>query len=182
MSTNAVRYSPCYTVDDYELWEGDWELWNGIAVCMSPAPSPLHQFVATSLAGEIREQLRKNTGCNCVVITEADWRIDSSTVVRPDVSVLCHGLPKKYIDYTPAVVAEVLSPSTQHKDRTAKKELYQQQGVHWYLIIDEEKEAIEFLELDHDQFVERLTSDDQINLSLDGDCHIQLTLERIFSM
>jgi len=182
MSTSAIRYSPCYTVDDYALWEGDWELWNGIAVCMSPSPSPLHQFVATSLAGEIREQLRKNKVCDCVVISESDWRIDSSTVVRPDVSVLCRGLPKKYIDYTPALVAEVLSPSTQQKDRNAKKELYRQQGVHWYLMIDAEKKAIEFLELDHDQFVERLTSDDQINLSLDGDCRIQLTLERIFSM
>ncbi|MEJ7595896.1 MAG: Uma2 family endonuclease [Planctomycetaceae bacterium] len=170
MSPSAVRYSPCYTVDDYEQWEGDWELWNGVAVCMSPSPSPLHQYVATSLVAEIREQLRKNKGYNCVVITEADWRIDSSTVVRPDVSVLCHGLPKTFIDYTPALVAEVLSPSTQHKDSTA------------HLIIDADKKAIEFLELDHDQFVERLTSDDQINLSLEGDCQIQLTLERIFSM
>ena len=182
MSTNAVRYSPCYTVDDYEQWEGDWELWNGVAVCMSPASSPLHQFVATSLAGEIRELLRKNKGCNCFVITGADWRIDSSTVVRPDVSVLCHGLPKKYIDYTPALVAEIMSPSTQHKDRTAKKELYQQQGVHWYLIIDADKKAIEFLELDRDQFVERLTSDNQISLSLEADCKIQLMLERAFSI
>lgn len=182
MSTSAVRYSPCYTVDDYELWEGDWELWNGIAVCMSPAPSPLHQYIASSLAFEIRDQLRQSEQCKCIVIPEADWRINTSTVVRPDVSVLCHGLPKKYIDYTPALVAEVLSPSTQHKDRTAKKELYQQQGVRWYLIIDAEQKAIEFLELDRDQFIERLPSDDQIKLSLDGDCHIQLTLERIFSM
>ncbi|MBC7966786.1 MAG: hypothetical protein H7Z17_12785, partial [Fuerstia sp.] len=59
---------------------------------------------------------------------------------------------------------------------------YQQQGVHWYLIIDAEKKAIEFLELDHDQFVERPTSNGKINLSLDGDCRIELTMERIFSM
>ena len=89
---------------------------------------------------------------------------------------------RKAIDYTPALVAEVLSPSTQHKDRTAKKELYQQQGVHWYLMIDADKKAIEFLELDHDQFVERPTSDGQICLSIEGDCQIQLTPERIFSI
>lgn len=95
-----------------------------------------------------------------------------STLVRPDVSVLCHGLAKKYIDYTPALVAQVLSPSTQDKDCTPKKQLYQQQGVRWYLIIDAEKKAIEFLELDRHQFVERLTSDHQIRLSLNGDCQI----------
>jgi hypothetical protein len=31
MST-APRYQPHYTVDDYRLWEGRWELWHGLDV------------------------------------------------------------------------------------------------------------------------------------------------------
>jgi len=27
-----------YTYDDYALWQGDWELFEGIAVAMTPAP------------------------------------------------------------------------------------------------------------------------------------------------
>ena len=181
MSSGAVRYSPSYTFDDYEQWEGDWELWNGVAVCMSPSPSPLHQFVATSLAGEIREQLRRNNGCNCLVVAETDWRIDSATVVRPDVSVLCHGIPAKYIDYPPALVAEVISPATEHKDRTVKRALYQQQGVRWYLVIDAESKTVEFLELECDQYVERSATSASIALPLGNDCSIHLFLERIFS-
>lgn len=88
---------PRYTVDDYEQWEGDWELWNGVAVCMSPAPSPLHQYVTSALTGEIREQLRNNSRCDCFVVPEVDWRIDRNTVVRPDVLVICKGLPEKYL-------------------------------------------------------------------------------------
>ncbi|HQZ67651.1 MAG TPA: Uma2 family endonuclease, partial [Planctomycetaceae bacterium] len=86
MSSNAVRYSPSYTIADYALWEGDWELWNGVAVCMSPAPTPMHQLVATNIAAEIRDQLRRNPDCRCLVLAETDWQIDNATVVRPDVS------------------------------------------------------------------------------------------------
>ena len=39
MSSSAIRYSPCYTVDDHATWEGDWELWNGVTVCVSPLAS-----------------------------------------------------------------------------------------------------------------------------------------------
>ena len=34
---SATRYSPHYTIDDYRLWEGDWELWQGTAVAMTPS-------------------------------------------------------------------------------------------------------------------------------------------------
>ncbi len=32
-----------YTYDDYKLWKGDWELFDGIAVSMSPAPMRKYQ-------------------------------------------------------------------------------------------------------------------------------------------
>ncbi len=35
MST-APQFIPHYTIDDYQLWEGDRELWNGVAVAMTP--------------------------------------------------------------------------------------------------------------------------------------------------
>ena len=180
MSTSAVRYSPCYTVDDYEQWEGDWELWNGIAVCMSPAPSPLHQYVASSLAYEIRDQLRKSERCKCLVIPEIDWRIDRNTVVRPDVLVICRGLPDKYLNYAPSFIAEVLSPSTAHKDRTAKRELYQQQRVKWYFIVNTDAEAIDVLELVNGVYVERSTNSGEIAVEIDPDCHVLVQLKRIF--
>ena len=45
-----------YTYDDYKLWEGNWELINGIAVAMSPAPVRKHQGLAVEILYNLREQ------------------------------------------------------------------------------------------------------------------------------
>ncbi len=180
MSTSAIRYSPTYTVDDYEQWEGDWELWDGVAICMSPAPTPLHQYVGLMLATEIHNQLEKKQDCNCLVVPEIDWRIDRTTVVRPDILILCNGLPSKYLTDAPAFIAEILSPSTSHKDRTAKRELYQQQGVQWYFLVDAEQKTIQALELVGGAYVERSTEFREITFNVDQGRDIQLKLERIF--
>ena len=34
----GMIYKPRYTVDDYESWAGDWELWQGTAIAMTPSP------------------------------------------------------------------------------------------------------------------------------------------------
>ncbi len=47
--TAAKKYLPHYTIDDYQLWAGDWELWNGIAVAMTPSPFGRHQALASRL-------------------------------------------------------------------------------------------------------------------------------------
>jgi Uma2 family endonuclease len=62
-------------------------------------------------------------------------------------SVLCEGHPGQFISYAPAVIAEILSPSTESKDRTAKRDLYEQQGVRFYLLIDPRKKSAEVLVL-----------------------------------
>jgi hypothetical protein len=45
----APRYEPHYSVSDYLQWEGDWELWNGTAVAMSPSPLGPHERAAAKL-------------------------------------------------------------------------------------------------------------------------------------
>ena len=49
MST-APRYDPHYTLDDYQRWEGDWGLSNGIAVAMTPSPFGRHAQLLAQLA------------------------------------------------------------------------------------------------------------------------------------
>ena len=41
----ADRYRPQFTYDDYVLWEGRWELIDGMPYAMSPAPAPFHQRI-----------------------------------------------------------------------------------------------------------------------------------------
>jgi hypothetical protein len=40
---------PHYTYDDYLLWQGDWELINGILYARIPAPTVEHQRISASV-------------------------------------------------------------------------------------------------------------------------------------
>src|ERR1700724_3853005 len=85
-----VSILPHYTYDDYRLWEGRWEIIDGIPYAMSPAPSLRHQLVTGNIIGELRNAL-KSTECNeaCKVYNFIDLKISEDTVVQPDVSVVC---------------------------------------------------------------------------------------------
>ena len=81
--------------------------------------------------------------------------------------MLCDGLPSKFLTTAPALIAKILSPATSHKDRTAKRELYQQQGVKWYLLVDAEQKTIQSLELEEGVYVERSTESGEITFTVE---------------
>ena len=54
---------------------------------------------------------------------------------------------KKYLDFPPALVVEILSPSTAAKDRFTKFPIYQSKSIGYYLIIDPNREEVEVYEL-----------------------------------
>lgn len=62
----ANKYRPQFTYDDYLLWEGRWELIDGMPYPMSPAPGPYHQTINGNLYTTFRGALRN--GC-------ADWEV-----------------------------------------------------------------------------------------------------------
>jgi Uma2 family endonuclease len=88
-------------------------------------------------------------GCKkCKVYQPIDWKITEDTVVQPDLSVICKPFNTiNYLDFPPALVVEILSPSTAMKDRREKFELYEKQEVKYYLIIDPSFNKVEIFEL-----------------------------------
>lgn len=137
---------PHYTYEDYVNWEGDWELIIGIPYAMSPSPIAKHQRIATSLSGEFYSQLKQCELCN--VYQQLDYKIAEDTVVQPDIIIACGNMQdKKFVDFPPSLVVEVLSPSTALKDRHIKYPIYERQGVKYFLIISPEKEVVEIYEL-----------------------------------
>ncbi len=50
----AVDYLPHYTYDDYVQWDGDWELYEGFPVSMSPAPMINHQVISANVLYELK--------------------------------------------------------------------------------------------------------------------------------
>lgn len=126
-----------YTYQDYLTWDDDqrWELINGIPYCMSPSPVKSHQDVVLSLGTFLKTAL-KDKKCKAY-IAPRDVVLSEDDVVQPDVLVVCD--PKKdqeaSVQGAPDVVFEVLSPSTERKDRWDKKTLYETYGVKEYVIL-----------------------------------------------
>jgi len=134
-----------FTYQDYITWQYDekWELIDGIAYNMSPAPSIEHQRIVRRFSNILDNNLQ-NTQCEPflsptdVVLTEYD-------VVQPDIFVVCDGnkIKEKNIQGAPDLVIEVLSPSTAFRDRFEKRELYEKYGVKEYIIVDIIEQLVE---------------------------------------
>ena len=146
----AERYRPHYTYDDYCQWEGKWELIEGMPYAMSPAPIPEHQRVSVKLI--TRFEIALDSCKNCEVYMPLDWKIEDDTIVQPDMLIVCKPIYKKFLDFPPTLVVEVLSPSTASKDRGEKMELYQSQKVKYYLIVDTKFKKIEIYQFIADKY------------------------------
>jgi len=89
-----IDHFPFYTHKDYLEWDGRWELIDGIAYAMSPAPYPKHQKVVLQVSWELKNSLDCQ---NCVVyVSPIDWKIDEATVVQPDVAIFCEETTEQY--------------------------------------------------------------------------------------
>lgn len=145
MSSN-VKILPNYTYKDYQQWEGRWELIGGIPFAMSPLPAPIHQKIANKVSSEFYIQLKN---CNhCEVYQPLDYLISNDTVLQPDMLVVCAEIPKKFLDFPPSLVTEILSPSTALKDRHNKFSIYESQNIPYYIIISTDPEEIEIYQIE----------------------------------
>lgn len=64
---SAIKILPHYTYEEYCLWEGRWELIEGIPYARSPAPTPRHQWLVLNIAYELKATLKKSNCKNCEV-------------------------------------------------------------------------------------------------------------------
>lgn len=144
---------PNYTYEEYCLWEGKWEIIDGIPYAMTPAPSLRHQRIAMEIGVVLHQEL-KTRGCSCRVYQPIDIRISDHTVVQPDLSILCKTTSENYVDFPPALVVEILSLSTREKDLITKRELYADFGIRYYIIVDPKNDKLTSLKLDDGKYLE----------------------------
>ncbi|HBJ33219.1 MAG TPA: hypothetical protein DDZ51_00350 [Planctomycetaceae bacterium] len=104
--------------------------------------------------------------------------IDNDLVVRPDVAVCSGQNIDKFIRSAPQLIVEVLSQSTESKDRTARFELYRDQQVSYYVMVDSQTKQVEPYRL-VDGIYQPLNDDsdsqEAILIELSSDCQIKLT-------
>ena len=131
-----------FTYADYYRWDDGerWELINGVAYNMSPAPNRRHQQILGKLFRAIAE-ITDQGSCE-TYIAPFDVRFtadeETDTVVQPDISVFCDNakLDERGAVGTPDLAVEILSPSTSHKDMSEKLRLYEERGVREYWIVN----------------------------------------------
>lgn len=134
-----------HTYAEYAAWPDDvrYELIDGIAYAMGPAPTRRHQEVALELARQIADAL-EGSPCRPYIAPfdvrlpradEADGKID--TVVQPDISVICDKakLDERGCRGAPDWIVEVLSPGSAGHDQVVKRELYERVGVREYWLV-----------------------------------------------
>jgi Uma2 family endonuclease len=110
-----------------------------------------------------------------------DYKIEEDTVLERDGLIVCGKIDKKFLDFAPPLVLEVLTPSTALKDRNTKFTLYQQQGVKYYLIADVEKDVLEIYALENAVYVlQNFSNNDFVPFNFDNDCAIQVNLSHVF--
>lgn len=176
MST-APKYVPHYTIDDYRLWEGDWELWNGIAVAMTPSPFGRHGNILARSVAELSNAIDR-AACHASVIVEVDWVISSDTILRPELSIVCGDAPEGHLQDPPELIVEVLSPSSRERDLEFKRPLYEHHGVKWYLTIDPDNGWIQILHLSPSGRYAEVVPEGVVRVQLCEKCQLDLDLSR----
>lgn len=160
MSLPELKSDKKFTYADYSTWASEerWELIDGIAYDMSPAPGTDHQSIVGLVFRIISDYL---DGKSCrvflspldVILSEksAETNEGITTVVQPDIVVVCDlsKITKRGINGAPDVAIEVLSESTAYKDETQKLSLYEKHGVKEYWIVNPEAHYINIFRLEN---------------------------------
>jgi len=145
MGPLAEKKDELFAYGDYLKWDDDerWELLDGVAYNMTPAPSRFHQRVSMELSVQL---VNLRYGACQVYAAPFDVRLPEGdeaddairTVVQPDISVICD--PSKLDDKgckgSPDLIVEILSPATARKDLKEKFLRYEKAGVREYWVVD----------------------------------------------
>jgi Uma2 family endonuclease len=145
MGSPARDNHQSYTYEDYQTWSDDerWEVINGEAYAMTPAPTTGHQRISRELSRMIVSFFY---GKPCEpFIAPTDVVLDDNNIVQPDILIVCDPskITEKNIQGAPDLIVEILSPATSIKDRRNKRQLYERFGVREYIMIDPLGEAAE---------------------------------------
>lgn len=147
-----------HTYGEYRHWPDDvrYELIDGSAYAMAPAPSRRHQEVLGELFRQVANALEGHS-CRAFIApfdvrlprgAEADDEIE--TVVQPDLAVVCDQakLDAQGCRGAPDWVIEVLSPVTAGHDHIQKRAVYERAGVREYWLVHPSDRIVTVYRLD----------------------------------
>lgn len=167
---------PKYTYNDYKNWKDDWELVNGYPIQLLPSAIWKHSQTLSRCNFQVVKSLEQNEDCVCNVFIELDWKVNDFTILRPDLMIVCEDLKTDFLEFPPTLIVEVLSPATTVRDRTIKYEIYQSQGVKFYILLDYIKKTAEIFELKNNRY-EQINN---LDLEIEKNCFVNFDFEKLW--
>ena len=154
MTTQAAKTKLTYedymqTPDDirYELLDGE--------LILSPSARTAHQRASRDISHPLITFVEQN-GLGEVFIAPYDVVLDNFNVVQPDILFVSnersHIITDLNIQGAPDLAIEILSPSTEQRDRTQKRDLYAQHVVPEYWLADTDAESVLVLMLQDGEY------------------------------
>ena len=143
---------PRYSIEEWETWEGKWELISGIPYVYHFAPSILHQRITGKLYKEFYNLT--NHVENCEVYLPINFKIDEHTVLHPDL-VIVNDIKEEndlYLTKIPYVIVEILSEKSYKLDTLTKFKIYEEIGVEYYVVIDPNRKLTEVFQIENKRY------------------------------
>ncbi|MGH9386498.1 MAG: Uma2 family endonuclease, partial [Vicinamibacterales bacterium] len=113
---------------------------------VTPCPNTRHQLLVGRLYYEIESALRARPGTGQVFLSPFDVIFTEWDVVEPDLLFIAADqadiLTSANVQGSPALVIEILSPSTRKRDQGIKRQLFDRAGVREYWMVDPEREVV----------------------------------------
>ena len=147
----AVKRSIKFTYEDYLHFPEDkrYEIIDG-EVHMVPSPGEAHQDVCANLAFVLRVFVKENA-LGKVYFAPLDVVFSEIDVVQLDIMFISKErlniITERNIQGAPDLIVEIISPSSEYRDRVIKRKLYSKYGVKEYWLVDPEKKEIEVMAL-----------------------------------
>jgi len=142
----------------YEIIDGD--------LCVTPAPSPLHQRVSKRLQ-RMLEAYFEVRGLGEAFDAPIDLILTRHDVVQPDLVVVSDPtqVSKRGIEGAPLLVVEILSPSTGNQDRNVKSRRYAALGIRHYWLVDPEARRFECYRAEGDAYARVIQAEGDVALT-----------------
>jgi len=158
----VIDYNKVYTYGDYLKLEIEEmvEIIRGKLFRMSPAPRTKHQGISSNIHFRLR-QLLENKICkvyhapvDVVLPIENKKRTKSTTVVQPDICVICDPkiIEDKAVFGVPDFVIEIIAGKDVKRDTQYKFSVYEEAGVGEYWIVFGEMRFVEVFILENGKY------------------------------
>lgn len=117
---------------------------------------------------------------NCEVLAEVDWQSSDDTEVRPDILIACNIQGEK-LTKTPELIVEVVLATSAKKDELTKFEIYQQEGVKFYILAYPEEKVAKVYRLHEGRFIKEADfSNERFDFKI-KECDVSIDFSQIWS-